>query len=200
MKERFRLVCLGDLGGMFYCKDTVSGSRTSLKTKDRKTAEKLIRHKNEAVEQPHINRRIGLAYLSGADPELAKRTWKFVMEDIIKDKTGSTLHRYKTALKDQAYKSIQDTFVEVPIVGHLKVGEILGSGLRNGAIEDPTVPTLTVQIPGEGILGQTATWFCHAVPPFLHFLILDRFVHMFVRKRYGEHGLSTRPMADKIRG
>jgi transposase len=54
MKERFRLVRLGDRGGMFYCKDTVSGSRTTLKTKDRETAKKLIRHKNEAVEQPHI--------------------------------------------------------------------------------------------------------------------------------------------------
>jgi hypothetical protein len=107
MKERFRLVCLGERCGMFYCKDTVSGSRTSLKTKDRKAAEKLIRHKNEAVEQPHINRRIGLAYLSAADPQLAKQTWKFVMEDIIKDKGGSTLHRYKTALKDPAYELIE---------------------------------------------------------------------------------------------
>jgi len=78
-----------------------------MNTTDRKEAEKVVRHKNEAIEQPHINRKIGLAYLSAADPELVRRTWKFVMEDIIKDKTGPTLHRYQTALKNPAYELIE---------------------------------------------------------------------------------------------
>lgn len=93
MKVRFKLVCLGNRGGMFYCKDTKTGSRTSLETKDRAEAERLLFHKNEADANPHINRRVGMAYLASSDPELAKRTWKTVKEDIIKDKTGATLHQ-----------------------------------------------------------------------------------------------------------
>jgi hypothetical protein len=75
MKERFRLVQLGNRGGMFYCKDTQTGVRKSLETKDRAEAERLIRHKNEAVvATSHINRKIGLVYLSDSDPEMCKRT------------------------------------------------------------------------------------------------------------------------------
>lgn len=107
MKVRYKLVCLGNRGGMFYCKDTKTGSRTSLETKDRAEAERLLFHKNEADANPHINRRVGMAYLASSDPELAKRTWQTVKEDIIKDKTGTTLHRYETALKDPAYKLIE---------------------------------------------------------------------------------------------
>jgi integrase len=119
MKERYRMVVLGNRGGMCYCKDTVTGARTSLNTKDPSEGEKLILHKNEAVEQPHINRKIGLAYLSAADPELVKRDWNFVMEDIVKDKTGSTLKRYKTALKDPAFKLIADKPIVETLSGDL---------------------------------------------------------------------------------
>lgn len=45
--------------------------------------------------------------MAASDPEVARRTWGFVMEDIIKDKTGLTLRRYQPALKDDAYQSIK---------------------------------------------------------------------------------------------
>jgi len=108
MKERYRVVQRGERGGMFYCLDTQTGARPSLRTRDRKEAERLVYHKNEAAEHPHINRKIGLAYLSSADQDLARRTWTTVMEDIIQDKTGPTLKRYLTALKDKAYEIIAD--------------------------------------------------------------------------------------------
>jgi len=49
-KERYRLVQLGNRKGMVYCKDTLTGSRTSLRTKDRAEAERLVRHKIEAIK------------------------------------------------------------------------------------------------------------------------------------------------------
>ena len=107
MKDRYRVVRLNSRKGTYYCKDTVDGSRTSLGTKVRKEAERLVRHKNEALRNPQINRKIGMAYLSATDPDAANRTWQNVMDEIIKDKTGSTLKRYKTALKDPAYKSLK---------------------------------------------------------------------------------------------
>lgn len=65
-------------------------------------------HKNEAaVASPHINRKIGLVYLADSDPEMGKRTWRMVMNDIIKDKHGPTLVRYVTALKDPDYALIE---------------------------------------------------------------------------------------------
>src|ERR1017187_3146862 len=67
MKQRFRLVQLGNRGGAFYCKDILTGSRTSLKTKDRADAERLILHRNEALRHPLLNRKIGMAYLAGTD-------------------------------------------------------------------------------------------------------------------------------------
>jgi integrase len=111
MNERFRLVQLGSRGGAFYCKDVVTGSRTSLKTKNRADAERLVLHKNEALRQPMLNRKIGMAYLSGTDPAITKRTWQDVMEDIIKDKQGPTLRRWSVAIRDKAFTLIRNRVV-----------------------------------------------------------------------------------------
>jgi len=111
MRERYRIVRLGNRGGGFYCKDTLTGSRISLETKDRKEAERLVRHKNEALQNPHINRKIGMAYLSASDPLLARRTWQDVMEDILLDKAGPTLRRWKSAVKDPAYDLLREKVV-----------------------------------------------------------------------------------------
>jgi hypothetical protein len=55
---------------MFYCKDTLTNERKSLHTKDPKEAAQLVFHKNEALANPHASRKIGMAYLSVADPNL----------------------------------------------------------------------------------------------------------------------------------
>jgi integrase len=96
---------------MCYCLDTQTGSRPSLKTKDRKEAKRIVQHKNEALKNPHINRKIGMAYLSAVDPKLVTRTWLEVMADVILDKTGPTLHRWKTTSKDPAFDRIRESVV-----------------------------------------------------------------------------------------
>jgi hypothetical protein len=63
-KERYRAVRLGNRNGRFYCKDQLTGSRKSLKTTDRQEAEILVQHKNQATKNAHLNRKIGMAYLS----------------------------------------------------------------------------------------------------------------------------------------
>src|ERR1017187_259281 len=111
MKQRFRLVQLGNRGGAFYCKDILTGSRTSLKTKDRADAERLILHRNEALRHPLLNRKIGMAYLTGTDSAITKRTWQEVMDDIIKDKQGPTLRRWRIAIRDKAFVLIRHRVV-----------------------------------------------------------------------------------------
>jgi integrase len=111
MKKRYRVIQRNDRGGMCYCVDTVTGARPSLQTRSRPDAERIVLHKNEAADQPHINRKIGMAYLAAADPKLVTRIWQEVMEDIIKDKQGPTLKRWKTAIKDPALNLLRKQVV-----------------------------------------------------------------------------------------
>lgn len=67
-------------GRMFYACDTQTNRRISLETKNRQEAERIITAKNIASEQPSLNLALAKAYLSGSDPELAKRTWRTVHE------------------------------------------------------------------------------------------------------------------------
>ena len=126
MKDRYRMVLVGSRNGTYYYDDTETGQRRSLGTKDRDEALRLVHAKNEALRQPLINRKIGLAYLSATDPDLARRTWGDVMDDIVKDKTGPTLKRYQTALKDNAYDLIVDKALVETLPGDLL--EVLRAG------------------------------------------------------------------------
>jgi integrase len=56
-----------------------------------------------------------MAYLSSSDPTLVTRTWNDVMADIVKDKKGSTLKRWNTALKDEALKGIKEKVVVLTV-------------------------------------------------------------------------------------
>ncbi len=125
-KERYLLVCLGTRDGMFYYKDKQTGSRKSLETRDPEEATLLIQHKNLTAHAPQINRQIGMAYLSGSDPALVERVWQDVMDDIIRDKTGPTLHRWQTAVKDKAFDRIRNQNVDTTQAADLKA--VLRSG------------------------------------------------------------------------
>jgi len=127
-KERYLLVCLGTRDGMFYYKDKETGSRKSLKTRDPEQAELLVQHKNLVPQNPLMNRQIGMAYLSGSDPALVERVWQDVMDDIMKDKTGSTLRRWETAAKDTAFDRIRNRVVVTTQAADLK------AVLRKGTI------------------------------------------------------------------
>jgi integrase len=102
VKAKYRAVKVGSRGGIFYIEDTETGRRKSLGTKNEREAKRLVQHQNEALLNPTINRKIGLAYLGAADLQLTKRTWDDVMQDVIQDKSGATRHRWETALKDPA--------------------------------------------------------------------------------------------------
>jgi hypothetical protein len=99
MKNRFILF---QRSGMFYCEDTSTGRQTSLRTKDKTDALRLLHVKNEAAHQPAMNLQIAQVYLQHSDPALSARTWQDVMETIISTKTGNNLLRWQGAVKDQA--------------------------------------------------------------------------------------------------
>ncbi len=105
MKSQFILF---QRSGVYYAEDTTTGKQTSLRTKDRDDALRLLHVKNEAVHQPAMNLQIAQVYLQHGDPALASRTWQQVMEQIAGTKSGSTLLRWRTAMRDAAFDLIRN--------------------------------------------------------------------------------------------
>src|SRR5512136_1309092 len=101
MKPRYRIY--RRQGGVFYLFDRHTGKRESLETDDEAVAKRLLHAKNEAQQQPLINRQIARAYLAVGDPEITRRQWQTVMEEIIKLKHGETQERWLRASKDHAF-------------------------------------------------------------------------------------------------
>ena len=63
-----------------------------------------------------------MAYLVGTDPAITKRNWQDVMDDIIKDKQGPTLRRWRTAIRDKAFNSIRHRIVIETLPGGSPAG------------------------------------------------------------------------------
>lgn len=71
-------------------------------TSDRAVAARLVNAKNDAASLPGFNRELGRTYMSAADPEMANRTWKDVMDIILAEKTGPSRQRWYNASRDKA--------------------------------------------------------------------------------------------------
>jgi integrase len=102
MKNRFRLIVRGARGKGFYCVDTKTGKRTSLRAPDRDAAEQIILARNQALRQPSLNLQIAKAYLAGSDSGVATRTWQQALDALMATKSGPTQRRWATAAKDKA--------------------------------------------------------------------------------------------------
>jgi hypothetical protein len=105
MKRRFLLF---RRNGIFYCEDTTTGKRTSLRTKDENEANTLIFARNEAVRDSAMNFRIAQIYLQHSDSAFAARTWQNVMDAMTPLKSGPTQKRWKYAIRDTAFDLIRD--------------------------------------------------------------------------------------------
>jgi len=102
MKARYRLISRGIRGNAFYCVDTQTGRRTSLRTAHREDAEQVVLAKNQALRQPSLNLQIARAYLAGSDSGVSTRTWSMALEALIQTKRGSTRDRWVRASQDKA--------------------------------------------------------------------------------------------------
>src|SRR5580765_6598804 len=107
MKIRYRLITRGERGMRFYCVDTQTGKRFSLRTNDRDAAKLIVLAKNQALRQPNLNLQIAKAYLAGTDSGVATRTWQSALDAIIESKNGSTKDRWQRAAKEKALDLIR---------------------------------------------------------------------------------------------
>ena len=106
MSQPFRLYRRKN-GGRYYLHNDLTGKQESLHTSDRAKAMRLWHAKNEAGQLPAINLQIARAYLAATDPQIATRTWQFVMEETAKLKKGPTLIRWTTAMRDKAFDPLR---------------------------------------------------------------------------------------------
>lgn len=106
MRARYRLY-LREKTGRYYIHDDLSGKQESLHTKDKATAERLFHARTEAELQSSVALQIGRTYIVASDPDMATRTWQYVMDEIVKLKKGETQRRWLVAIKDKTFNSIR---------------------------------------------------------------------------------------------
>ena len=104
MKNRFNLFLRA---GIYYSEDTGTGKQTSLRTRDKADALRLLNVKNEAAHQPAMNLQIAQVYLQHGDPAMATRTWQAVMDQIVTTKRGINQQRWQSAIKNKALDGIR---------------------------------------------------------------------------------------------
>lgn len=126
MKNRYRVFRRS--WGTYYCEDLVTRQQSTLKTRDREEAYRLVAAKNENEEAPAFSLHLARVYWKAGDPAGATRTWQHVMDEIPKLKQGNTRERWLTAIKDRALDSIRNLVVlETQAEHFLKV-------LENGSV------------------------------------------------------------------
>ena len=101
MKLRYRLFLRRK--SVYYAFDDTTKTFTSLKTKDKAEANRLLMAMNEAGKQPAMNLSLARVYLRHSDPMVSVRNWQHVLDEIIGLKTGPTQARWKSAAKDKAF-------------------------------------------------------------------------------------------------
>jgi hypothetical protein len=89
MKTRYRLTRRGIRGDRFYCVDTTTGKRTSLRTANQEEARQIVEAKNQSERQPVLNLQIAKAYLAGSDNGIATRTWQNAIDALSNTKQGA---------------------------------------------------------------------------------------------------------------
>ena len=128
MKTRYRLTCRGIRGGKYYCVDTTTGKRTSLRTGNEDEARQIVQAKNQAERQPVLNLQIAKAYLAGTDNGITTRTWQHAIEALTNTKQDANRERWLRVAKDKAL---------APLLPHVIIetqGELLLRVLQTGKV------------------------------------------------------------------
>ncbi len=92
MKPTHRLI---RRAGIYYSFETATNKRESLQTRDKTEATQLLAAKMQSILQPVLNLRMAKVYLSGADPQALKRTWRDVLNCMIESKRGENKARWE---------------------------------------------------------------------------------------------------------
>jgi hypothetical protein len=119
-------------GNVYYVEDTETRKQTSLGTRDKRTAERLVLAKNEATEQPLMNLSMARTYLAAHDPRMVTRTWADVIAVFSSNGRESTRQRCERAFASTPFDSIRNkALVETNGEDILNVLKIGGTSTNN---------------------------------------------------------------------
>ena len=125
MKNRYRKFRRGNV---WWCHDSQTGKQTTLKTKSKNDAIRLLDSMNQPYQNAGFHLEMARTHLNQGDARRISRNWQNVFDDIIRAKTGSTKFRWERAAKDKAFVSILNRVVveTTPddFLAVLKVGKI----------------------------------------------------------------------------
>jgi len=94
--------------GVFYWQDNESAKQASLRTTDRRDAERLLNAMNESHREPTLNLNLARAYLAAHDPKMAKRCWQAVMDEMATHGIPTTQERCARGFRSKAYDPIRN--------------------------------------------------------------------------------------------
>jgi hypothetical protein len=93
--------------GNFYWQQNDSPKQGSLRTTDKREAERILNAMNEAHRAPTINLNLARAYLAAHDPVMASRNWQTVMDEMSTHGIEATQVRCARGFKSKAYDPIR---------------------------------------------------------------------------------------------
>src|SRR5256885_9435559 len=85
--------------GVFYWQENDSCKQGTLRTTDRREAERLLNAMNESHREPTINLNLARAYLAAHDSKMAQRTWQAVMDEMATHGIPTTQQRSAPGLR-----------------------------------------------------------------------------------------------------
>ena len=106
MKQAYRMYQRKLTGG-FYIQNNSTRKQESLKTTDRAEAERLLDAKNQERQTPALNLQLGKAYITHADPQMAKRVWQEAMDELISHGIQASQSRCARELKSSVFDIIR---------------------------------------------------------------------------------------------
>jgi integrase len=93
--------------GVFYWQENNSKKQGTLRTADKREAERLLNAMNESHREPTLNLNLARAYLAAHDPEMAARTWQAVMNEMATHGIPTTQERCARGFRSKAYDPIR---------------------------------------------------------------------------------------------
>jgi integrase len=94
--------------GVFYWQDNSSKKQGTLRTTERREAERLLHAMNESHREPTLNLNLARAYLAAHDPKMAHRIWQAVMDEMATHGIPSTHARCARGFRSKAYDPIRN--------------------------------------------------------------------------------------------
>src|SRR5437763_11108098 len=94
--------------GVFYWQENDSRKQATLRTSERREAERLLNAMNESHREPTLNLNLARAYLAAHDPKMAQRTWQAVMDEMATHGIPTTQERCARGFRNKAYGPIRN--------------------------------------------------------------------------------------------